>query len=351
MISTKFLSYKTLIVLLTFVTFCGCEVVMEIDAKDVEPKLIIQSYLTNEDSIAVVISSSSSIFDGHIDDNSATDPKVMLSINRSEYIVLDRDDSYNTFFTNDYGYLSDQVVITGNFASDSTAKTFIHKYTPKPGDDISFKIENPDTGETLYGETTIPLKPRFKIEVISIDTAYYSVAPPLNFQEDYLDIELRCTIQDPPNERNYYKLDYIDYTTHHIQDINGDRRAIRYISSNDPIFNGRSYTSPYFDDLSFDGKTYSFTFRLKDRAKRTLSGDDEYSIIYGNVRLVHYSEEMYLHLKTIQKYTNDRGDIFSQPQRPYSNIQGDCYGFIGGAYHSYSDTLKYFMKCLHTLKE
>ena len=97
MISTKFLSYKTLIVILTFVTFCGCEVVMEIDAKDVEPKLIIQSYLTNEDSIAVVISSSSSIFDGHIDDNSATDPKVMLSINRSEYIVLDRDDFYNTF--------------------------------------------------------------------------------------------------------------------------------------------------------------------------------------------------------------------------------------------------------------
>ena len=79
------------IIILTSIVICGCEADMEIEHEDIEPKLIVQSYLSNEDSVVVVLSSTSSIFADNLPQNKDSSIyNVMVSINGSEYKTMER---------------------------------------------------------------------------------------------------------------------------------------------------------------------------------------------------------------------------------------------------------------------
>ena len=58
---------------------------MELDTKDMESKMVVYSYLTNEDSVVVVVSSSYSIFGDNKTPRDSIKPQVMVSINDSDY--------------------------------------------------------------------------------------------------------------------------------------------------------------------------------------------------------------------------------------------------------------------------
>ncbi|MBR5609962.1 MAG: DUF4249 family protein [Bacteroidales bacterium] len=338
------------IIILTSIVICGCEADMEIEHEDIEPKLIVQSYLSNEDSVVVVLSSTSSIFADNLPQNKDNSIyNVMVSINGSEYKTMERDDTYNTLAAKlEDPFIDSTGKVGSNLIPESGSKAFIYKYTPMEGDNLSIMIENFTTGETYSAQTTIPSKPVYKLEVISLDTLYTDDAPPFKLMGEYLGITLKCTIYDPAGEKNFYKLEYIDYINDGNIYRNG-RRVIRRVISDDPIFNESSIVSPYFSDNLFNGKSYSFIFSAPIYPGNRIKINNEiYSIIHGNFRLRQLSEEMYLFLKSHESYVSNSRNILSVPYKVYSNINGDSFGVIGSAYHSYSDTLKYSMKCTYT---
>ena len=313
----------------------SCEDIMELDTKDLESKMVVYSYLTNEDSVVVVVSSSYSIFGDNKTPRDSIKPQVMVSINDSDYQKMTRDDSYNTYSIAFPTHI-------GPILTDPYAKTFLYKYTPQSGDKLSFIIEDLFTGTTLTAETIIPAKPQFEIEVSRIDTVYYDSTPPLRNMKDYYSLTLKCTIHNIDQENNFYIIDYVDYHEH---------KSFKNIYSSDPIFeddgfSGIGYSDAYFNDNYFSDSDYTFEFTIDNRDNSRVEMEDGiYTIVLGSVRLIQLSEEMYLYFKSTYNALRSYNDIFAQPLKLYTNIKGDGYGFVGGAYHSYSDTLKYILKC------
>lgn len=300
----------------------SCEEIMNLDTKDIESKMVVYSYLTNEDSVVVVVSPSSSIFGNSPASKYALDAQVMVSVNGTEYQKMTRNDHHNTYKP-----------------IDSLANAFVYEYVPQSGDMLSFIVEDLSSGTTLTAETTIPAKPQFEIELVGVDTIkYYNGL----IYKDYYQPRFRCTIHDPARDKNYYAIEYINHS---------GRKSINNVYSEDPIFQNMTeetyfLSNAFFNDMLFDGQSYSFEFSFENSENaRKEVGKDIYTIVYGRVRLIQLTEEMYLYFSSSHEALNHRGDLFSQPQQLYTNIQGDGYGFIGGAYHAYSDTLEYYFKC------
>lgn len=162
----------------------------------------------------------------------------------------------------------------------------------------------------------------------------------LNFflGEEVVDVDLR--IDDPAGQENYYVIEcqtvlfdsagYLDeFPSYGISlDPNND--------NGDLGDQNTSYVRIYFTDQNFNGQSYSTTVSFFSGILSWLNEADPFNgevplvKIDFEVRVRSVSKDLYLYLKSLDKYENYSYDpTFSQPVQVFSNVK-DGFGVFGG---------------------
>lgn len=387
------LNISSLLILLFLMI--SCEEIIELEGESVEPKMIIQSVCTNEDKIVIAVSSSGTIYDTP-DTGEVFNPIVKVSINGSEPKECTRElgaspykshvstsimksidyplkETYRNGFEGKVYETTVPVKFPYTFVSEDTYEPlFTFNYQPKEGDVIDIFVEDLKSGTTVKATTQIPRRVEFDVKILEIDTTV------VNEPHSTINMSatIECTIHDPANVSNYYVLEYLDrsyylvYFFDALPYIDKPEYPFWYktfqtypISTRDQIFYDPNITtsviyeselmgqhwyveseperSYYFNDESFDGKSYSLILKISTdfHGLKGASVPWYTGIIDGYFKLHSMSEEMYRYCKSKEYSQQYNQDIFSQPNQLYSNIKGDAYGFHISESYSYSEPI------------
>jgi hypothetical protein len=151
--------------------------------------------------------------------------------------------------------------------------------------------------DSVYASTTLPNA--VPISEATIDTNAFS-------SNEGSKINIKLTFSDPGSESNYYfiKLYYID-------DLNDYYYPVS-MTSQDPLFN--DVNDYIFDDLTFNGKTRTFTFSID-------KPNFQYQPIENFVlELQSLNYDAYQFMKTYERYLNNYDNPFAEPIPVYSNV-------------------------------
>lgn len=197
---------------------------------------------------------------------------------------------------------------------------------PLIGENYTLKIHVPGFSD-VSGEDEIPLPVPF--ELISLDSisttidSFYIAADSF-YVYSYTKYNMTFTINDRPNEENYYSLHFlpvISISTTNTAIINEESNDI----SEDNIFRGNSCI---FSDFLFDGERYQISINFK------IASYDNFSNI--GLNLDAYSKNLFLFKKSFfQRNDSDWDDSpFTEPSQLHSNIENGLGIFAGFSIYS-----------------
>lgn len=131
---------------------------------------------------------------------------------------------------------------------------------------------------------------------------------------------------DPGDEKNYYRLlvRSLQFGGIYVNDL---------FSSTDILFEDKNisvshngwpvFFSNVFDDTICDGASYEFTVEIRQR-----QSSDEDVVPYVVIELQQISEAFYKYLKAIEIFNCSASDIYAEPVRIPSNVEGGI-GIVG----------------------
>jgi len=233
------------------------------------------------------------------------------------------------------GDSSEPVPLTLSGTDDESAG-FTCGYLPKPGDRIRLEAEA-DGFKNVSAGTTVPEEAKFEIVSVRKGTEY---------NEEFSDIYMKIRIDDPAEEKNFYRLElsgvYRFATDGHDpedrpaeESAGGEEfyTAVLPFDSNDPIFNKKGQgsifgqdtgTKDYFTDSGFDGESYTFEINFH-------SYDVYNKAISFVVNLQALSKEYYEYTASLDAYNdNDDFAVFSEPVQILCNVNNGigCFGSV-----------------------
>ncbi len=201
----------------------------------------------------------------------------------------------------------------------------------KPNSTYSIRLNHPDYGE-IQAETIFPDTPK-----VNIDTSYVLKKITLgSYQNNFstYDTVLWCVnvkikIDDDANNKNYYLLDFGNYSDGLFFDIDG---SDYYLPISNPLF--ENDTKPYhlfiqhnigfpgylLSDKTFDGSSFGTEFCIP-------VVDSSFTFSVSAL-----SEEQYQYLLSSYNYMKSEIDPFGKPMSLYSNVNNEI-GIFGGYYH------------------
>ncbi|MCF8381952.1 MAG: DUF4249 domain-containing protein [Bacteroidales bacterium] len=154
------------------------------------------------------------------------------------------------------------------------------------------------------------------IPIISIDTSTMITGT------GFINVYCKITFQDNLEKNNYYS---ISATEQHIENVN-DKRSIAstIISSSDPVaegfFNYKYGNLCYFSDENFNGSKVSVTCLFKPEYR--VDGKN-----FIDIQLNSVSKDYYLYVKSLDRYLKAKENLFAEPVKIYSNVEGG-YGIF-----------------------
>ncbi|MDL2208999.1 DUF4249 domain-containing protein [Parabacteroides sp. OttesenSCG-928-O15] len=192
----------------------------------------------------------------------------------------------------------------------------------KGGDKIAIEIDHELSGR-VYVEETVPELP----VILSVDTMRF-----FDFEMYSLFMRTLITIQDHPNERNYYRLlirrkvlfdegtrwEYLSEQTDYY--INQDLALSSLVDQGVEDYEG-NICRIFSDDL-FDGGEYTLNVYFP----LTYGSNKLKEKVDVEIELYSITESLYLYMRSIEQKWNS--DTFSHPVRIYSNVKGG-YGILG----------------------
>ena len=294
----------------------ACETVVDVDVPDHQPRLVSNVFLEAGKSITVALSSSQSIL--------TKDP--LQPVLGATLVLLEEGQTVATIEEGELGI-------------------YYSSFKPLAGKTYTLQITK-EGYEPVEAETFI--RPPVPIQAIDYDTTVFQYT---HFDDDgpvteknITLSEVRLTIDDPADERNYYELllysyeNYIravyDNEGNYVTDDTVSGFVQQYIASNDPAMTdgggdflegedevyGEALT---FGDEFLNGKTYTLRFGMSGSSG---SGQEEGQFM---VMLRSISEAQYRYFRSADlQYEND-GNPFAEPVQVYSNVRNG-YGIFTG---------------------
>ena len=272
----------------------ACEKVIEFDAEVKEPKLVANSWFTQDSTWKVHLSRSLSVIDNG-DLNSVENGTVRILDGNGALI--------ETLTATEYGF---------------------YEGTQMPTAGASYRVEASASGYTsVTGSDFLPQP----VAITNIDTLRQG-----NGLEG--DMEIKITIQDPPGE-NFYLLRLRSY-----EDWGGNGNGM-YVypdyMTNDPAFESVGDENYYrwgpIRDALFDGQTYTFTITVDSYLFDPVSHDELQVVLYST------SEAGYNYRRSYELYKQADGNPFAQPVQVYSNVD-EGFGCFAG-YSPFTWTIQF----------
>ncbi len=337
----KILQY--IIILLISLVLLSCEKVLEFDSDDLEPKIVLSSFVQADSLIEVSVSLTKSI---------PGTEKPFVWINNAQVVLFvdgvetEKLKPYKIEKNEDDYYWYDEY----NNAADSIYRTV----TTRASEGKTYRIEvtHPTYGKAS-GETTIP-------RAINITSLISQTNTSTN---DYggksIEYIVKTKFNDKQNEENYYRLSFKrtygtiqDKSNYIAQPIQTDtiyvytRENSGTINSSDPILTNNNdpndilFSSPnnnynIFTDELIEGKEYEIAFTAMtdyfyentDQRQNLVEKPGEFLSV--EVKLSTITREAYLYLKSMyaQQWYNDQ--FFAEPVPVFSNIENGV-GIVAG---------------------
>jgi hypothetical protein len=192
---------------------------------------------------------------------------------------------------------------------------------PQVGHSYTIQVSAPDYA-TVTGNDRIPTP-------IGANNLQWQDSATVDENGQHLS-EFKFTINDPPNEKNYYMLrvHYVGFET-----FDQDTTVATgwyYMTSHDPVVKFyNSMAAAIFDDATFDGQSRNFTLFVPDYW---------WNIIHGRFYVLSQVSPTYYHyIQTFEDYYNVNGNPFAEPVRIFSNMTPGMGVFAG--YSSFTDSI------------
>ena len=282
----------------------GCERDVNFGEKEPAPKIVVNAVI-NAQSDTNLIKISESVFDFSGQKPSVVEnPEIHLNINGKECNQLWLD------------------TIIGVHA--------YYKFTSKLniGDKIEFSAHTPKHG-TVKGYDIVPAN---NVKIKKIDHSWF-----VKDGRGYL--RLYVTLKDNPQERNFYRIVVRtkgDVVHPSIQEPNNIWALKNIFIDDEMLFHNPTETEEkgsaanfyrlFTDDL-FQGKEYTLNIYIEEANAMDDTWID-YARQYVKVEIHTLSEKLYQNLHSQELATGTTGDVFSEPVKIYTNMQGG-YGILG----------------------
>ena len=295
------------VLIISILQFCGCEKDIHFGGKEPAPKMIVNAVI-NARSDTNLIKISESVFDfSGQKPGIVENPDMQLSINGKtcNQLWLDTIIGVHAYY---------------KFASELNA-----------GDKIEFSAHTPKHG-TVKGYDIVPDN---TVEVKNIDHSWF-------FKDGAGYLRLYVTLKDNPQERNFYRIvvrtkgvlehpsiqEPIDYWVLKKNFID-DEMLFHNPTETEEKGSAANFYRIFTDDL-FQGKEYTLNIYIED-ANAADGPWNDYVRQYVKVEIHTLSEKLYQNLYSQELATGTTSDIFSEPVKIYTNMQGG-YG-VWGAYN------------------
>jgi hypothetical protein len=286
------------------ITLSGCEKDIDFQEKELLPKMVVNSII-NVNSDTNLIKMSESVLDfSDIKPCVVENPEIHLSINEQEcgQLWLDTIIGIHSY----YKFVSQ--LNTGD-------KVEISAHTPKHG--------------TVKGYDHVP---NTVTEIKNIETSWFH-------KDGSSYLRLYVTLKDNPDERNFYRIvvkDKSDITHPSIQEPSNYWALHEVFTDDEMLFHNPTETegegkSPnfyrIFSDELFQGKEYTLNvyIRYDNFADNPY---ENYVRQWVKVEIHTLSEKLYQNLHSQELASGMTGDVFSEPVKIYTNMQGG-YGILG----------------------
>lgn len=284
--------------LFIFLTLASCEKEVDFQHKS-EPKMILTSLLDcNSTTNVIKVSESVSLF-SDTKPSKIEKPNLQIKVNGT---VLEKP-----------AFLKDKdEKVYYNFTS-----------TLKSSDKIEI-FSNTDKYGNVYGSDIVPKLAKIK----NVDTEWFTN----NEDEDFL--RVYTTIEDIPNEKNYYRIiikvkhtwDYMPESEWREKEVFIDQEPIFRDITESINLGGEDFSYKIFSDGIFSNRSYKLNVYIKDDKfdrPEDIKSNHKYFI---QVEVHSISEAMYKYLKSVELALKQ--DSFQEPIKLYTNISGG-YGVIG----------------------
>ncbi|MCD7935948.1 MAG: DUF4249 domain-containing protein [Tannerellaceae bacterium] len=280
----------------------GCEKIIDFDGRQPPKKLVVTTMVGCDTELSTLTISESFLIYGENDEfDMPEEGEVKIEINGEECEILE-------FYVYEY---------------DRIVKCYFDAQV-KENDVIRVSVRT-DKHPVATGEERVPPPP----VIVDVQTEPFYTEP---FYSEYGAGWTRALIRikDDPGVSNYYRLfikQYYDEERWYYIDYHIDQDLVMSSLSSQEIQEGDGDTNRMriFPDDLFNGKEYTLNIYFWDPNYYEYEGNGTLM-----VELQSLSESMYLYMRSLEMSYNS--DIFSEPVRIYSNIQGG-YGIVG-AYNS-----------------
>jgi len=340
--------YQILLLFFIIAFSHSCQKEIEFDSKQIAPKMVINGFIQQDSLIAITIAASKAIVGVIKPTVWINDATVKLFVDGEEKETLSTfnipDYTINYFDPSSYQPFGDSTNIIKCYRSLTTKA--------EPGKMYKLEVTHSNY-KTTTCETSIPMP----INILSIDTITKTEVTNGYTTNTF---QLKIKFQDPPGEKNYYRLIYKSICGRAITKNNtqndssiviavNNLNVARYFTSDDPVINPSSEDANDFLFGSPSNNFNIFTDELIEGKEHELTIDD-YSYVYESsnintsigefftlsVELQSITPEAYSYLKSVNASTYYNGDLFSEPVQVFTNIENGIGVFAGFSVRSKS---------------
>lgn len=298
-------------ILAGLIFFSSCEKEIEFNGEAVAPKIVMNSFLTNDSTVKAHLTKSRFFLSNKTTFDYISNARVILFVNNRQHEELEHDNA---------GFYK------GN-------------YIPKIGEEIRLEVRVP--GHTVVeGTTRIPQKSN----ILSVDTTLV-----LRFSDTlrvefgviagivrFYDCNITIRIRDNENEKNYYRMvakrklvvsefDWSDesFMSFRLEGLDTQGTSLPdLLGSND-----RNSDEHLFTDEFFNGREFLLRFKTDFSTIEMLPGFEDYKPSYMNItdevkiNLQTIPQETYLYMLTRRSAGGVLDGVFAEPIQIFNNIR------------------------------
>jgi hypothetical protein len=308
--------YYTYILLVFIIILSGCESDYNLTIPDYGRRIIINGFLSTEDTISVQISESKFILDPLNYYKPLKNPTVQLWI----------DNQYTEDLQCRYSFSP-----LSQYKIDSI--TYLSRYKPLAGSTYSIKVIYPG-----FPEASATVKMPGLVPIDRIDTVLMA---------NHFDKQYSLTFKDSEVETNYFFIKFFltrlrlgascDTTIFKSEwDFKPEFLYNEKFIFSDKQFNGKAAQVSYIIPSLVQDITFNFSSIGHDCSNTNIN-KTAYRKMY--VKLYSCSEEFYLYYKSVRTTIERGDDVFYEPVKVYSNVKNG-YGILAG-YTVYIDSSQY----------
>ncbi len=294
------------------ILFNSCEEEIDFNGEVVEPKIVVNSFLTNDSVVKAHISKSRFFLSNKQTFDIINNAQVIVFVNNQQQEILAHD----------------------------SAGLYIGSYIPKEGEEIRLEVNVPGY-EKVEGTTHV----QYKSNIIAVDTTLtlqFVDTIWASYQEEaagysrYYSCDVTIRIRDNENEKNFYRMvakrKYVysefDITYEYFFSFKLEGFDVQG-SSLPNLFGGNDFSRDehlFTDDL-FNGREFLLKFRTDFSTLEMLPGYEDYKPSYRNstdelkINLQTIPQDTYLYLASRRSAGGILDGLFAEPVQIFNNIR------------------------------